>query len=71
MESEAQPNPELAAQMAVERIERLKESHERLVKALEVILPMASGYARAHPVGNNQAFIDQASTALKYSKLNQ
>ena len=35
---ESDPNPELAAQMAVERIERLQESHRELVKALGSML---------------------------------
>ena len=32
--------------------------------ALRLILPMAKGYAHAHPVGNNQKFIEQAEAAL-------
>lgn len=38
-----------------------------LLAALELILPMAKGYAAEHPVGNNALFIVQAEEALSKS----
>lgn len=39
-----------------------------LVGALRLILPMALGYAHAHPVGNNAKFIEEAAQALANTK---
>ena len=39
-----------------------------LEEALELILPLAKGYAAAHPVGRNQAYVDQACAALDAAK---
>ena len=33
---------------------------EAMREALELILPMAKGYAKEHPVGSNQPNVDQA-----------
>ena len=33
-------------------------------EALELILPLAIGYAAEHPVGSNQAYVEQARAAL-------
>ena len=33
-------------------------------EALELILPLAKGYAAEHPVGSNQAYVEQAQAAL-------
>lgn len=52
-----------AAQMhayAQPLLERIKE----LEAALQLVLPMAKGYARAHNVGSNQAYCDQADAAI-------
>lgn len=35
-----------------------------LREALELILPLAIGYAAEHPVGSNQAYVEQARAAL-------
>lgn len=32
---------------------------------LEIVLPMAAGYAREHPVGRNQEMVDGAREALE------
>lgn len=37
---------------------------QRVVEALELILPMAKAYAHANKVGNNLAFIQSAEDAL-------
>ena len=36
----------------------------RLREALELVLPMAKGYAHAHPVGSNALYIADAEAAL-------
>jgi hypothetical protein len=41
---------------------------KRLIEALELILPMAKGYAHANNVGNNLAFIRSAEEALASCK---
>lgn len=38
---------------------------EALREHLTVVLPMALGYARAHPVGRNQEMCDNATAALR------
>lgn len=48
---------------------RAQGSDSALREALELILPMAMGYAKANPVGNNAAFVAQAHTALSTSPL--
>jgi hypothetical protein len=35
-----------------------------LRESLALVLPMAKGYARANPIGNNAVFIEQADAAL-------
>lgn len=45
-------------------IVRAVNCHEDLLAALQLILPMAHGYARNNPVGNNAAFIEQARAAI-------
>jgi len=42
------------------QIPELRAEVERLREALQLILPMAKGYARAHPVGSNQKYIEEA-----------
>ena len=37
---------------------------DEMAKWLEVLLPMARGYAYAHPVGLNQPYCDEAEAAL-------
>lgn len=42
---------------------------DALVAALELILPMAKGYAAQNQVGNNLAFIELAEAVIEKSKL--
>ena len=37
---------------------------EAVVRSMQVILPMAKGYAAEHPVGNNQQMVNDAVDAL-------
>src|ERR1051325_8649143 len=63
MTPDTQPNPDLAAQMAVERIERLQKSHAEVVEALQRLLtnggPGSLSYEQA---------VQQARTALNHAK---
>jgi len=38
--------------------------HADLLEALELVLPMAKGYAFKHDVGNNMKYISQAQQAI-------
>ena len=40
----------------------LEAKVKRLREALQLILPLAKGYAAAHPVGSNQKYIEEAET---------
>lgn len=37
---------------------------EALREALELIIPLAKGYAHAHPVGSNERYVQQAVEVL-------
>lgn len=43
-------------------------SHEQLVAALELILPLAKGYVATHQVGSNADYIETARAALAAAK---
>ena len=43
---------------------RASNNHEALVEALTLVLPMAKGYAHAHRVGSNEAYVEQAESVL-------
>ncbi len=47
-----------------ERVKELEAENLVKTKALELILPMAKGYAANHPVGSNQKYIDISEQAL-------
>ena len=47
---------------------QLRSDNQALREALELILPMAKGYAFQHRVGNNGAMIKQATAALQQLK---
>ena len=51
------------AYMANDRAFLLAEL-ERLQEALRLILPLAKGYAHAHPVGSNQEYVNDARAIL-------
>ena len=55
-------------EMLSEKIRRLKKQNELMVEALELILPLAKGYARQYNVGSNHKYIIQAQQALKSAK---
>ena len=42
----------------------LKNQRDKVADALRLILPMAKGYAHAHQVGSNAAYIEDAEKAL-------
>lgn len=50
---------------ANEIIPKLQSQLKRYRDLLELILPMAKGYANAHDVGNNQKFIKEVEGALE------
>ena len=43
---------------------RLIAAAPELLEALVLVLPMAKGYAAEHPVGNNEAMVQEAIDAL-------
>lgn len=47
------------------RLSALTVKNAKLREALDVVLPMAKGYAAEHPVGSNQSYISHAQAALK------
>jgi len=58
---------EFAAKFAeqYDEIDRLNKVNRELVEALEIVLPMARGYAAEHNVGRNQEMVNEAQAALK------
>lgn len=68
LESHAWEVSPAMAQAKIEELNRkVKQERERAGKVadyLAVILPMAKGYAAAHPVGNNQSMVSEAESAL-------
>ena len=53
------------ARANAERMTLCWNQHDKLVEALELILPMAKGYAYTHDVGSNKKYIEIAKQALK------
>ena len=56
---------------AEKKMEEIIEKHmaqreARLVEALEIILPMAKGYAAEHPVGNNQDIVNEVESLTEH-----
>ena len=47
---------------------RLERSHAELVKWLEIVMPMAKGYAAMNRVGRNAEMISEAAAALTKAK---
>jgi len=45
--------------------QEVREYVEELEYILKLILPMAKGYAAAHPVGSNSEYIKEAENILK------
>ena len=43
----------------------LQAENERYRELLQLVLPLAKGYAAEHPVGSNQEYVEQASLALE------
>ena len=52
------------ANEAIERYERIRAAAPDLLAALQLILPLAKGYAYQHQVGSNQAYCEQAELAI-------
>ena len=52
------------ANEAIERSERIRAAAPDLLAALQLILPLAKGYAYQHQVGSNQAYCEQAELAI-------
>jgi len=50
--------------LCVTYLDEAMVENRRLREALQLILPMAKGYAAAHPVGGNKEYIRDAEVAL-------
>lgn len=51
--------------MTTQRHEAATSPTERCIEALRLILPLAKGYAAAHPVGSNSIYVSEAEQALE------
>ena len=47
---------------------RLLAEREQLLRALQLVLPMAKGYAVEHSVGSNREFCEQAKSAIAFAE---
>jgi len=59
---EVEAGKQAAAKAAEQK--RRAECFPDLLEALQLILPMAKGYAHQHNVGSNQAYCDQAESVI-------
>ena len=57
-------NNKLFGWLQAHEASEMAKDAENLRTQLRLILPMAKGYARAHPVGNNAAYIAEAEAAI-------